>query len=360
MRKTIRKGLQIACLAVLCSGLFMEVPMKAIAATEAAYDYDDERKNANTYKGIVANTAELNVRTGAGKSNPQLQINGKNFQLSRNDEVAILDQVVTGNDIWYKISFRKDGEVFIGFVFSDYINLTSEKLQPIATPTPIPTPTPEPTPTPKPTSTPIPSPTPTQAPEVPKTDDKGSLIAIVVVVILGIGIVGALFYLKRRGDSAQETDTNEKVENLKRTPVINAPLSADGTPIRVHRRRAEEEQREEQRRYDSRNPQEEVSILADKERARILNEEMIQKNRAGENEEEDEKLQEMVRSMKEKEILKEEIDKLRIGDMVYHEYFRKGIVRDNSDVKVIEISFGQDVRFLNKASCASKRLLRKL
>ena len=78
------------------------------------------------------------------------------------------------------------------------------------------------------------------------------------------------------------------------------------------------------------------------------------------NEEEEARLREIAASLKEKEVLKEEIDRLHIGDMVYHEYFGKGIVRDNSDVKVIEISFGQDVRFLNKASCAAKRLLRKL
>lgn len=99
--------------------------------------------------------------------------------------------------------------------------------------------------------------------------------------------------------------------------------------------------------------------MADRERARLLNEEVIRQNRNGENEEEA-KLREIAEALKEKEILREEIDRLRIGDMVYHEYFGKGIVRDNSDVKVIEISFGQDVRFLNKQSCAAKRLLRKL
>ena len=91
-----------------------------------------------------------------------------------------------------------------------------------------------------------------------------------------------------------------------------------------------------------------------------MNEEMIRQSRNGENEEEDARLRELAANLKEKEVLKEEIDRLHIGDMVYHEYFGKGIVRDNSDVKVIEISFGQDVRFLNKASCAAKRLLRKL
>ena len=90
-----------------------------------------------------------------------------------------------------------------------------------------------------------------------------------------------------------------------------------------------------------------------------MNEEMIRQMRSGEATD-DAELREIAESLKEKEVLREEIDRLRIGDMVYHEYFGKGIVRDNSDVKVIEISFGQDVRFLNKASCASKRLLRKL
>jgi hypothetical protein len=137
-----------------------------------------------------------------------------------------------------------------------------------------------------------------------------------------------------------------------------APLSKDGTPIPVRKRTEDDVQDEEMRRYPAER-QDEATILADKERARLMNEEMIRQKRNGGIAEE-EKLQEIAASLKEKEVLKEEIDRLRIGDMVYHEYFGKGVVRDNSDVKVIEISFGQDVRFLNKASCASKRLLRKL
>ena len=341
MRRTVGKQMKKVLYVVLCGSLLLAKGTSAEAATQATYEYDVERGESNVYRGII-DTDGLNVRTGAGKSNPKVKVNDKDVSLDEDDEVAILDQAVSDGQVWYKVSFMREETIIVGYVHSSYVDLTTDVVPPIATPTPVPTPTPEPV-------------------DENEPGGGGGIIAILVVVAIAAGALVGLWYLKKRNDDIKGSETSEKIDNLKNITLPNAPLSADGTPIAVMKRREPVAQNpeEEVRRYP-RERQDEASLLADKERARLMNEEMIRQSRNGENAEEEERLREIAANLKEKEVLKEEIDRLHIGDMVYHEYFGKGIVRDNSDVKVIEISFGQDVRFLNKASCAAKRLLRKL
>lgn len=359
MKKTMRWQMKRVLYAALCGGLLLLQKTEASAATEAVYEYDVERGENNVYRGRVT-TDGLNVREAAGKDNPVVQLNDAGVTLEKQDEVAILDQAVSSGQVWYKVSFLKDETIVVGYVHSSYVELTVEVVTPLPTPSPVPTLTPTPTPA-APTKEPVsttPTPTP-QKEEEPKGG--GGLVALLVVAVIAAGVLVALWYLKKRNDDAKGNETKEKIDNLKNISLPNAPLSADGTPIPVMKRRENVvgEPAEEKRRYAV-EKQDEASLLVEKERARLMNEEMIRQNRNGENEAEEAHLKELAANLKEKEILRDEIDRLHIGDMVYHEYFGKGIVRDNSDVKVIEISFGQDVRFLNKASCAAKRLLRKL
>ncbi len=359
MRRTVGKQMKKVLYVVLCGSLLLTKGTYAAAATQATYEYDVERGESNVYRGVIT-TNDLNVRTAAGKGNPVVKVDEKGVTLDKKDEVAILDQAVSDGQVWYKVSFMRDEVIIVGYVHSSYVDLTVDVVPPIATPTPIPTPTPTAAPA-TPTTAPA-TPTPTQAPqEQSDPDGGGGIIAILVVVAIAAGALVALWYLKKRNDDVKGNETSEKLDNLKNITLPNAPLSADGTPIAVMKRRdpVVQDPEEAARRYPKER-QDEASLLADKERARLMNEEMIRQSRNGGNEEEEERLREIAANLKEKEVLKEEIDRLHIGDMVYHEYFGKGIVRDNSDVKVIEISFGQDVRFLNKASCAAKRLLRKL
>lgn len=362
MRKTAVKQMKKVFYAAICGTLLLAGKTVASAATEAVYEYNVERGESNVYRGVV-NIDGLNVRSAAGKDNPVVQVNGEGVLLNKQDEVAILDQALSSGQVWYKVSFRRGETIVVGYVHSSYVELTIDALTPLPTPSPTPIPaTPTPTPIPAtPTPTALPA-TPTTAPgEEGKTGSGGGLLALLAVLVIGAGSLAVLWYLKKRNDDVKGNETNEKIDNLKNLPLSNAPLSADGTPIPVMKRREPVPQEETvSRRRTPVEKQDEVSILADKERARLMNEEMIRQYRNGGNEEEEARLREIAASLKEKEVLKEEIDRLHIGDMVYHEYFGKGIVRDNSDVKVIEISFGQDVRFLNKASCAAKRLLRKL
>lgn len=365
MRRTVAKQMKKVMYVLLLGSLLFANGNYASAETEAVYEYDVERGESNVYRGIVT-TYGLNVRTAAGKDNPVVKVGEEGVTLDKGDEVAILDQAESSRQIWYKVSFRRDDTIIVGYVHSSYVDMMEDVLDPLTTPTPIPTPSPTPepaTPTPVPaTATPTP---PVQEEPEPADGSGGGLVALLVVVAIAASALVGLWYLKKRNDDMKGNETSEKLDNLKNISLSNAPLSADGTPIPVMKRRdpVEEDRMEELTEEPRRAPverQDEASLLADKERARLMNEEMIRQSRNGENEEEEAHLREIAASLKEKEVLKEEIDRLRIGDMVYHEYFGKGIVRDNSDVKVIEISFGQDVRFLNKVSCAAKRLLRKL
>lgn len=365
MRRTFGKKLRMIAFVAICGCLFATKGTIASAATEAVYEYDDKTEGKDVIKGVVT-TYGLNVRTAPGKDNPLVKIDDKGVSLDKNDPVAIIGEGEYNGSVWYKVSFKRGENLIIGYVHSSYVNVTEEVLSPIATPTPIPTPSPTPepaTPTPEPepiTPTPLPVETENNDKMEDEGDDGGGIIAIVVVVVIAAGALVALWYLKKRNEDGKGAETNEKIDNLKNMTLPNAPLSPDGTPIAVMKRREIVTESEEDYRRQPVERQDEASILADRERARLMNEEMIRQSRNGESAEEEEKLKEIAATLKEKEVLKEEIDRLRIGDMVYHEYFGKGIVRDNSDVKVIEISFGQDVRFLNKVSCATKRLLRKL
>ncbi len=56
----------------------------------------------------------------------------------------------------------------------------------------------------------------------------------------------------------------------------------------------------------------------------------------------------------------EEINKLCVGDVVNHTIFGKGVVYDNSDFKMIEITFGKDWRIMDKVACVKKDYIQKV
>lgn len=360
MRKTLRKLVKTMLFGVaVCTGVLLNSGVTAFAATTAEYDYYMANEGDTVYKGVV--NRNVNIRSGAGTQNSILKDrDGNDVQLRAKDEVAILGREFDEDDVWYHIAFNRNGELLEGHAFGEYIDKVATVLTPKTTPTPIPSPSPTPRPTKQLTPTPVPTvTTPTSAPVVSEKqgNSHGTLLAIIVVFIIIAGGAGAFWYMKKSGYGQHDGENEDEPENNTNS---RGPLRADGTPISTRTRRSESEGTYGTPQKRTREKQDEVSILADRERARLMNEEMIRKYRSGEQTDDEEELKKIAASLKEKEDLKEEIDNLRIGDMVYHEYFGKGIVRDNSDVKVIEISFGQDVRFLNKASCASKRLLRKL
>ncbi len=79
--------------------------------------------------GVVTATT-LNVRTGAGTSNPILQYNGVNVTLKNGTKVTITQKLTD----WYKVDFTYQGANLSGYVSAGYIAVET-------TPTAVPTPT---------------------------------------------------------------------------------------------------------------------------------------------------------------------------------------------------------------------------
>ncbi len=361
-------------LAVLGLGLCLvtaAVDTVAFAATEPTYEVTDETASAEAVVGIINASDGLNVRTGCGTNYDQVEINGVKLTLSDGDRVAIMSTgQSSAGKTWYEVRWVEDGVKYHGYVSGLYVTKTEEAVVPLPTPTPEPTPTPTATPTPEPTPTPIATPTPTVTPTptpAPKEEGGFSIekgIGLVVLLLLLAAAVYVFLMMKKKESAGEET--SEKIDSLKNIQLKRGSSNSDGNPISVMKRRqdAEETEREASTvRPKSRGYESDAAILARKEHARMINEEIMERSRfydpAEEKKKEDE-LKQLSESLKEKELLKEEIENLSPGDLVYHEYFGKGVVFDNSDVKRIEIRFGTDVRFVDKSACVAKKLMRKV
>lgn len=347
------------------------LPQQISAATEPTYELTEDTQGITAFVGQV-NVDELNVRTGFGANYPIATVNGVQLVLKEGDRVAVMSSGNASNgNVWYEVRWVENGVEYHGYVNARYVRNTEQSAVPLPTPTPEATPTPEPTPTPQPTKAPqaTPTPQPTIAP-AKEGDGGGMMLSIaraigILAIILVIAALIYLFIMKRRRESLV-AETSEKIDNLKKLQFDKGPEDVSGNPISVMRRKQpelaeeEEERPVKQRRGVSES---EASILARKERAKIVNEEIIEETRFYNpyaEQEESDRMRKLSESLKEKEFIKEEIDNLKPGDLVYHEYFGKGVVFDNSDVKVIEIRFGADVRFINKVSCVAKKLMRKI
>lgn len=336
------------------------------AATEPTYEWTDETKEAEAYVGTV-NIESLNVRTGFGASFDKVQMNGSIVVLLDGDKVAVMSSGNASNgSLWYEVRWMKNGVEYHGYVNAKYVDISEERAVPLATPTPEATFTPTPTPTPEVTPTPIPettiTPIPTETPEGEGGFKLWEGILLVILILLLIGVLYVLFMMKKRQASA--TQATEKIDSLKNLQLKKQAERQNAEPVNVMRRKVEVEEAEEQvSRFKEDDYEREAAMLARKEQARIVNEKIVEKSRffdPTEDQQEERELKQLSESLKEKEVLRDEIDSLRPGDIVYHEFFGKGVVFDNSDVKRIEIRFGTDVRFIDKAGCVAKRLMRKI
>lgn len=351
----------------LLLAVFHMPQIMAYAATEPTYELTDETKEVEAYIGTV-NIESLNVRTGFGASFDKVQVNGSVVVLLNGDKVAIMSSGNASNgSLWYEVRWIKNGVEYHGYVNAKYVDSSQERAIPLPTPTPEVTPTPTPTPTPEVTPTPVPQITLTPTP-TPNPEGKGSFklwegILLVVLILLLAGVLYVLFMMRKRQASA--TQATDKIDSLKNLQLKKQSERQNAEQGNVMRRRMEEEEdtKEKVNRLKEDEYEREAAMLARKEQARIVNEKIVEKSRffdPTEDQQEERELKQLSESLKEKEVLREEIDSLRPGDIVYHEFFGKGVVFDNSDVKRIEIRFGTDVRFIDKAGCVAKRLMRKI
>ncbi len=336
------------------------------AATEPTYEYTEETSAVEAYVGTVTGTDSLNVRTGFGASYDKVQVNGSNVILLRGDRVAIMSSGNASNgSVWYEVRWVKNDIEYHGYVSGKYIERSEERAMPIATPTPEATPTPTATPTPIATPTPeiTITPEPTETPKGEGGSKFWEGLLLIFLILLLFAVLFIIFMLKRREVSA--TKTTEKIDSLKNMQLKKQEAMKNAQRVNVMRQKVEDEDEEEERvsRSKKANYTDDVEMLARQEQARIAQEKIVEKSKnfdPTQYQAEEMELKKLSETLKEKEFLRDEIESLRPGDLVYHEIFGKGVVFDNSDVKRIEIRFGTDIRFIDKAGCVAKRSMHKI
>ncbi|MBQ9119909.1 MAG: hypothetical protein IJY09_07665, partial [Lachnospiraceae bacterium] len=173
----------------------------------------------------------------------------------------------------------------------------------------------------------------------------GGIIAAVIIVVLA---AAALIFLRWKKTQAANSTANRKMAQLKKMKLED---SGDGTSADSRgKRKPEVKQKANYRDTQAEQVFQDVYLKnpeAQEEFAYVDqgNADEIRANAARENEE--------------RKALREEIENLREHDLVIHKYFGKGEVYDNSDVRLIEVRFGGDVRFMNKDALAAKKLMKK-
>lgn len=325
--------------------VFLALIVTVLPLLQAKANEDDTELKMNRM-GIT--TARVNVRYGPGEGLYDIMVHrGDKVTLPIDKEVLIIEDAIyaANGNTWYHIVFDWNGDEIDGWATSSYITVT-------AMVTPTPTPSPEPTPSPTPSPEPTPTPTPTQMPVTPTpmpTIDPSSrdfrvvwgiVAALVIIAIIAI----ALIYVKNKMvySGARSQEMSQKMKRLKSINLAEDKEDILSTTMITRRKRPEVrivDENDENREYD---PELIDSLFGEELPA-------VEKVRP-----------ELTRESDEKRALRYEINRLKPHDMVLHKYFGKGEVYDNSDVKLLEVRFGSDVRFLNKDSLVSKRLLVKL
>lgn len=292
-------------------------------------------------------TSNVNVRVDAGADKEQLIFNNKKISLNKGTQVIILGEVDVSGKPWYHIRFTYSGTDLTGYSTSSYIEKTATVITPSPEPTATPEPTAAPTPTIQPTMAPehevSPNPSASPSNDANQEDGKPYFLLFAVLGVMVIA-VGCYVVWKKKKDQQQEdsTEVSEKVEKLKKI-VLNG-----------NEERTSQRHKLKNGVYIKKDDQEAQQEFAASQEEEVKNEESPITD-----------LEEMQADAKaavasesaDKKALRVAIAKLREHDIVIHKYFGKGEVFDNSDVRLIEVRFGQDVRFLNKEQLVSKKLL---
>lgn len=333
----------MAALCMLFLVAFSDYRASATPIDETGDD-GDTQATVVYYKGVV--TGNVNVRVDAGTDYDRLSHNGSYIQLQPGDEVLILGEKMVGDKPWYQIRFdASDGTELVGYSTSTYITRTSETITPTPTPEPTPTPTLTPTPTPTPTPSPSPSPTPVPSEVVPPTAEEGqdfklfwTILGVVAVLIV---LCVVLILIKNRmmlsGNSRLMT---QKMKKIKEINPERETTKKNGT---VRKKKPEIRTLSEETDHTMVDQTTLHGRMFDADGMELPTVDAVKAS--------------AVRESEEKRALRTMIDELNEHDLVEHKYFGIGEVYDNSDVKLLEVRFGSDVRFLNKDSLVAKRLL---
>ncbi|MCR5769537.1 MAG: SH3 domain-containing protein [Lachnospiraceae bacterium] len=304
----------------------------AVKAYAEEGDYEVE------YKGRT--TTNVNVREGPGtKYDIVIKQDKTNLQLEAMKDVIIFGEGVADDKektIWYHLKVTIDGVEYTGYSTSNYVS----KLEALPTPTPSPTPSPEPTPEPSITPTEVPVSTApaekdgnTQDNLKPNSPDKIMTAILVVVIVAVVALIGLLVFKLLMGRKEMGNNTSRKLDMLKK-------VNIDGQNQNNGRKMPQIKKSDFDRAY-----REDVKS------------EVYYRNTADDYYTDNANAS-MQADSDEKRALREAIDRLQEHDIVYHTIYGEGEVRDNSDVKLIEIRFDNDMRFLKKDQLVAKRELK--
>lgn len=305
----------------------------------------EEPENWVHYHGNVTKNG-VNVRKGAGTNFDVLQDkDGNDIKLVSQTELIILEEsVAEDGKVWYKATFKKGEDSYEGFIRSD---LASKQTDDPITPTPIPaTPTPEPevtddksaSDTEKPIVTQAPKPTINGDTDKDSSEEEGgnSKSTILFVIFAIIAIFAAVFIfiivnsILKQNKKKKKSHTSRKVDRLRREQEDGGNGAPSGKRRPEIKRAANEGASVREIRQDVyyTNTESDDDLLG------LINQEND-----------------------DKKSLRAAVDRLQEHDIIIHKVYGEGEVYDNSDVKLMEVRFGNDVRFLNKDSIVSKKLV---
>ncbi|MBR4344596.1 MAG: SH3 domain-containing protein [Lachnospiraceae bacterium] len=315
--------------------LFFLTLVTAVGVVKVRAEGEDSEPEWVHYEGKVTASNALNVRTGAGTNFDQLKDEtGAIIQLKPQETIIILEDVVSDDaKIWYKIQFVRENKTYEGFAYGDYIAKDEEKkITPSPTPEPTATPTPSPTPI---VATKAPA-TPTQSladlsKEEPPAENKNSKSSILFVIFAVIAVAVVFFGLFILLGLIKQNKRKKRIHNARKVDRMRNSEQESGTG----------KKKPEIRRAD------------DDGYVRDVRQSVYYTN----SDDEDDLYGIMPKETDEKRSLRAAVDRLQEHDIINHKIYGEGEVYDNSDVKLMEVRFGNDVRFLNKDSIVAKRLI---
>jgi len=326
-----KKALSIFKSIMLAMGVvFMSLAIGAINVSA-------EEDNWVHYEGVVTVSSALNVRTGAGVGFDQVKDESGNIiQLKPQEKVIILEDAVSDDGkVWYKVQFQREGKTYEGFATSSFI-AKDENAKITPSPTPTPTATPSPSPTPIETATKTPA-TPTQSiaelSGEEASEGSGNSKSTILFVIFAVIAVAVVFFgllivlgLIKQNKRKNRIRNARKVDRMRTTEQENS-----GGKRRPEIRRSEDDG---------------AAVHNVRQSVYYTNAE-----------DEDDLYGIMPHEPDDKKALRAAVDRLQEHDIINHKIYGEGEVYDNSDVKLMEVRFGNDVRFLNKDSIVAKRLV---
>lgn len=320
-------------LLTIFKGFLLTVAVVVLSVTINSIKVSAEEEG-DTYEGTVNAQNALNVREGAGTGFGQIKDeSGSIIQLKPQEKVVILDEAVADDGkIWYKIQFEREGKTYKGYAYSTYI----DKGEKIVTPEPTPTPTATPEPTPTQIESAIATKGPTPTLEAAKPDEttpsdgekSGSKKAIIFVIFAVIAVAVLFFGLFIVLGLVKQNKRKNRIRNARKVDRMKNSEQESGGKRRPEIKRADDEGyvREVRQSVYYTNPEEDDMYGISSE-------------------------------PDDKRTLRAAVDRLQEHDIINHKIYGEGEVYDNSDVKLMEVRFGNDVRFLNKDSIVAKRLI---